>query len=424
MQNRTERLQVPSADSPVLGQAELVIDQGTDSGKRFLLEQNSTLGTNEQCKIKLSDPFVSGKHCSLHFKEDRLLLKDLQSTNGTFLGTKKIKEVTVHLFESIRVGQTTFSITPFQLEQATETCDTLSSSNKQMKELFRQIKSVADAKETVLIEGETGTGKELVARAIHNLSPRKNEPLIAINCGALAAEVIESELFGHTRGAFTGAERLREGAFVAAKKGTIFLDEIGELPLQLQPKLLRVLENREVKPVGADRTTNVTARVIAATNRNLKQEVENGNFREDLFFRINLIPLKIPPLRERKEDLPNLINFFLKDIGGAMSPEAKKILLDYHWPGNVRELKHLITRSHYLSKHRRIELDDLFLPPPTDALKEEIFQNMGDIPPLDEIEKYAIASVLKQTKGNKTQAAKRLKISKSTLLNRIRRYGI
>jgi len=404
--------------------AELVIDQGPDSGKRFAITKKILIGTDEVCDVQLSDPYVSKKHCEIKFAKNSLKLKDLESTNGTHLNHGKIDESSLKMFETITVGKSHLSVVPKSDPKNIEVCDLLSSSNGQMKELFRQIRSVAKANETVLIQGETGTGKELIARALHNLGPGKLKPFIAINCGALAAEVIESELFGHTRGAFTGADRVREGAFVAAKDGTVFLDEIGELPLSLQPKLLRVLENREIKAVGSDQSRKIKARVIAATNRNLKNEVENGNFREDLYFRLNLIPLNIVPLRERKEDLPSLIDQFIDDFGGAISPEAKKLLLHYHWPGNVRELKHLLTRSHYLSRHRRIEIDDLLLPDATDQLKKELMDGLSKIPPLDELERYAIETVLRQVDNNRTQAAKILKISKSTLINRIRRYGL
>ena len=425
MPDRTERLPSQYYEVPRPKEIELVIDQGPDSGKRFPIALKVTVGTNNECDVCLTDPFVSKKHCQISIEGKSIKIKDLESTNGTYLSNRKIHEENLQPFETVKIGQTFFSLS-FKLKDGTsETCGTLSSKSPQMKELFRHIQVVAKTDEIVLIQGETGTGKELVARALHQLKHDSNDPMtpfIAINCGALASEVIESELFGHTKGAFTGADRIREGAFVAANRGTIFLDEIGELPLNLQPKLLRVLEIKEVKPVGADQVTTFAARVIAATNRDLKREVETGRFREDLFYRLNLIPLYIPPLRERKEDLRLLIDSFLMELGGKIAPEAKKILLNYNWPGNVRELKHVLTRSYYLSKHRRIEIDDLLLPAASDAVKSDIFS--GVIPPLNEIERYAIAAVLKQTNYNKTQAAKLLNVSKSTLIARIRKYGL
>ena len=299
------------------------------------------------------------------------------------------------------------------------------------------IATVAPTEATVLITGESGTGKELVARAIHEGSARAQKPLVVVNCAALAENLLESELFGHERGSFTGADKRRDGRFVQADGGTLFLDEIGEMPLPLQAKLLRALQQGEVQRVGSDTPIHVSVRVIAATNRNLREEVDQRRFREDLYFRLNVITIEVPPLRARAEDIPLLAAHFLqryaernrKTIKG-FAPQALDAMLRYPWPGNVRELENAVERAVILCTGDLITGREL---PLSIATAEE--EPAATPPPdtgagslaglsLDELERRAILDTLHQTGDNKSEAARRLGITRATLHNKLRKYGL
>jgi two-component system, NtrC family, response regulator AtoC len=296
------------------------------------------------------------------------------------------------------------------------------------------VKKVAVTDATILIMGESGTGKELVARAIHAASPRSDRPFIPVNCGAIPAELLESEMFGHERGAFTGAIGQRAGMFQLANGGTIFLDEVGEMNPTLQVKLLRVLQDREVRPVGADRVMKVDVRVIAASNKELAAEVEAGNFREDLFYRLQVIPIVMPPLRERRSDIPLLVRHFLEKHNrkrpgrpAEIAEEAMVHLWEYDWPGNVRELENLLERLVILSEDGRIDVDHL--PPsirsfisekkiPRPTLGEEGLDLNSAV---EEFENRLIEEALRRTKGNKQAAARLLGLKRTTLVAKLRR---
>ena len=301
-----------------------------------------------------------------------------------------------------------------------------------MRELVEMVETVAPTEATVLISGESGTGKELVARAVQAASARCNKPFVTINCAALAENLLESELFGHEKGAFTGADRRREGRFVQAHGGTLFLDEIGEMPLSLQAKLLRVLQQGEVQRVGCDETIKVDVRVIAATNRVLADEVAAGRFREDLFYRLNVIGLEVPPLRARREDIPLLASTFLerhaasnrKTITG-FTPQAMDAMLRYGWPGNVRELENAVERAVILSggeyvAERALPLAVQNAPVP-DADGEELA--LGSMS-LEDVERKAIEATLRETEDNKSEAARRLGITRATLHSKLKKYGL
>ena len=308
-------------------------------------------------------------------------------------------------------------------------------------DLLRHVDQVARTQSTVLINGETGTGKELIARAIHNRSIRKDRPLVKVNCSAISSGLVESELFGHVKGAFTGAFERRIGRFELADGGTLFLDEVGELPLETQVKLLRVLQEREFEPVGSNRSLHVDVRIIAATNRNLQDSVKNGSFRSDLYYRLNVFPLKVPPLRERAGDITQLASFFLsrysrslgKKVNG-LSSAATERLLRYSWPGNVRELQNVIERALILSEGPIIDLEnELPLAPSEPARQSELpvaQSQPGDAEPcktLEEVERSYIASVLQQTGGvveGPKGAAKILGIHPNTLRHRIEKLGL
>ncbi len=303
-------------------------------------------------------------------------------------------------------------------------------SSPPMLELLDMIQCVAPTEATVLIAGETGTGKELVAEALHENSERKNQPFIKVNCAALAESLLESELFGHEQGAFTGADKQREGKFVQADGGTLFLDEIGETSQAMQAKLLRVLQARELQRVGGEDTIQVDVRVLAATNRELAVEVSEGRFREDLYYRLNVVMLSVPPLRERGEDITLLVHHFIKHFAEknrrqvtSVTPECMELLARYSWPGNVRELENAIERGVILM--RGDQLTEKSLPLTIQKFKEKSVGGllMQEKPhTLYEAEKMIILQTLEETEGNKSEAARRLGITRKTLLNKLQKY--
>jgi transcriptional regulator with PAS, ATPase and Fis domain len=303
-----------------------------------------------------------------------------------------------------------------------------------MQRIQELIQKVARTDATVLISGESGTGKELVARTIHQLSPRRNFPFVAVNCGAIPADLLESELFGHEKGAFTGAVASRAGMFQLADRGTIFLDEVAEMSPPLQVKLLRVLQEHEIRPVGADHSIKLDVRVIAATNKNLAEEVEKGRFREDLFYRLQVIPVHLPPLRERRSDIPLLIEHFLEKINRRrpegpvrLTEEAMVQLWEYDWPGNVRELENVLERVAILADGDVVDVDDL--PPnirsffsgkrmPTPTVGED---GLDFNRAVEAFENRLISEALRRTGGNKQAAARLLGLKRTTLVAKLRR---
>jgi two-component system response regulator AtoC len=305
-------------------------------------------------------------------------------------------------------------------------------SSAKIQDVLRMISRLKDTRTPVLISGESGTGKELVARAIHFRGSFANRPFVAVDCGSLVPTLIESELFGYEKGAFTGALRSKTGLFQSANGGTIFLDEIGELPLEMQAKLLRVLQEKEIRPVGSNQKVKVDVRVVAATNRDLEAEYRNGTFRKDLYFRLNVVTVHLPALRERRSDIPMLAHWFLDrhapDSAMQVTHAAMKCLLQYDWPGNVRELENCIERAVALGDGKIIDLSDL---PPTIASASP----SADVPvsaitgpisstDLEDIERATIERVFEQVKGDKALAGKMLGISRATLYRKLKRYNI
>ena len=302
-----------------------------------------------------------------------------------------------------------------------------------MKEIFSIVEKVSNSNTTIIINGETGTGKGLIARAIHESSDRSNNPFIQINCGAISEGLLESELFGHVKGAFTGAIENKPGKFELAERGSIFLDEIGDMSTDLQVKVLRVLEENEFEPVGGSKTIKANVRVIAATHRDLEEEVQKGNFREDLFYRLYVIPMVLPPLKEKKSDLPLLVSHFLdlfcrgrKGHNITISNEALEIFMNYSWPGNVRELKNLIERLVVLSESAEITPRDLpkklktIKRPEIDVSAEGVDFNTA----VTEYEKTLIINALEKTNWVKNKAADFLQIKRTTLVEKIKRHQI
>jgi len=296
-----------------------------------------------------------------------------------------------------------------------------------MQNIFDLINKIAPAESTVLILGESGTGKELIARAIHAKSKRAKKPFFAMDCGSLVESLFESELFGHTRGSFTGAHATKHGAFELANKGTFFFDEIGNISLNVQAKILRAIQEKEIRRVGDTSTIKVDVRVIAATNIDLKQAVDEGNFREDLYYRISVIPIKLPSLRERKKDIPVLVDHFIKKHNSrrrgrdiySISDEALKAITEYNWPGNIRELENVIERAIVIEESSIIGLKSL--PAYIQSLGGE---GCREIFSLADMEKFHIKKILKFTDRNISKAAKLLEIDRKTLYEKIRRYGL
>jgi len=358
-----------------LRKSRLVVEDGPEKGKRLdIASERMTIGRSVICDLTLSDNAVSGTHCEIIAKENGFLLRDLGSANGTWVAGVRVREAWLEPGMPLRIGLTVirFEHGPGTIEidlSRREKFYDLIGHGVRMREIFAVLEKVAASDLTVLVRGETGTGKELVARAIHRASKRAQRPLVVQDCSAIPANLIESILFGHERGSFTGAADRKQGCFEVADGGTLFLDEIGELDISLQPKLLRVLETREVQRVGGTRMIPVDVRVIAATNRDLRQMVNDGTFREDLYYRLSVVQVDLPPLRERVEDIPGLVGQFLEESakrGGqgdaadfTITADAMTKLQAYPWPGNVRELKNTIERAVSLADGPELGMHDL-----------------------------------------------------------------
>jgi len=332
------------------------------------------IGSMEDNDVVLGDDTVSRYHCRITQEDNGYVLLDQRSTNGSFINKVRIREAFLKPNSIVSVGQSQLRFNAREEEveivpSRADHCGGLIGGNARMREIYSIIEKIAPTATTVVIDGETGTGKEVVAQAIHSLSPRSRNDLVVFDCGAVPPNLIESELFGHEKGSFTGAVMTRQGLFEQADGGTLFLDELGELPLDLQPKLLRALEQREVRRVGSAKASKVDVRIIAATNRNLEDEVRAGRFRQDLFYRLSVVRLHLPSLRDRADDVPLLVQHFLDhgafnrkpnapSVRGA-SREALSALQIYPWPGNVRELVNVVERAVSFCDSDTIELSDL-----------------------------------------------------------------
>ncbi len=423
----------PGTKPLILKKSRFVVTQGRDAGRELVLQEPVvTIGTLPENTLVLTDPTVSRRHAIVEDTGKGYLLKDGGSTNGSFLDGVRIREGFLGPGSVIRLGQTEITFSPVEerIEVLSSTRDhfgDLIGATASMREVFGILERVSPTAMTVLIQGETGTGKELAAQGIHANSPRAQGPFVVFDCGAAAPTLIESELFGHEKGAFTDAGKARPGAFELAQHGTLFLDEIGELAPALQPKLLRALDQREVKRIGAGQGIKVDVRVVAATNRDLEQEVKAGRFREDLYYRLSAVTVVLPPLRKRMEDIGLIAKRLLTVIAIAagkealdLSPGAAAALAAYSWPGNVRELKNVLERASALSDDGRIEARDLVL---AQGKKTSPVEGLSG-KTLEEIEKAAIVATLRSLGGNKTETAKQLGIAYSTLYEKMKKYGI
>jgi len=435
-----------------LKRGRLIVIEGPDQGRELSVERaRVTIGRSLICDLVLADKAVSGTHCEIIANEKGVLLKDLGSTNGTTINDLRIREVWIRPGTVIRAGQTSLRYEAGEGEveidlSHDERYFDLIGKSVRMREIFAVLSKVAPSDLTVLVRGQTGTGKELVARALHSGSRRKEQPLVVQDCSAIPENLIESTLFGHERGAFTGATDRRKGSFEQADGGTIFLDEIGELSLALQPKLLRVLENREVKRVGGEKTIPVNVRVVAATNRDLRAMVNEGTFREDLYFRLSVVTVELPSLAERSEDVPLLAETFLEEFSKrrfpgedgrlTISKGAMARLKSYPWPGNVRELRNTLERAAFLADESELTVKDLMpssqKTPPAALPGGTAEQFVDDEMPfkeakqkvLDAFEPAYLKALLDKYGDNITKSAQAAGLTRYHLRELAKRYGV
>jgi transcriptional regulator with GAF, ATPase, and Fis domain len=428
-----------------LPKCKLVVIDGPDKGKEFIMDKGVVqVGSKQDNDFNLNDETVSRYHLEIHKQKDTYLVKDLDSTNGTFIDGIKIKEAFVASGSIIKVGKTEIKFIPEDekieiLPSKKTKFGDLIGSSLSMRKIFGVMEKIAPTDVTVVIEGDTGSGKELVARAIHQYSKRANKPFVVFDCSAVAENLIESELFGHEKGAFTGAHAQRQGAFELANGGTIFLDEIGELSLDLQPKLLRVLEQRCIKRVGGDKLIKIDVRIITATNRTLEVEVKKGRFREDLFFRISVVHVCLPSLKERKEDIPLLIDHFIELNNKSQNAKkiksidhtAREIFMNFSWPGNVRELKNAVDRAITFAQGDTILAQDLpdnirfkvSVSDQEDIVNATPFRKAKD-KWIENFEREYLINLLKRNGLNISQAAKEARIDRKSIQRLLRKYNI
>ncbi len=421
----------------------LFVASGPDKGKSIALAGRPIIvGTGGDVDLELTERSVSRRHAEAVISGEYVVVKDLGSTNGTYYRDARVGEVYVPLGGEISFGKVKVKVVPEEvaLENKPHESDRLGGligGDLRMREIFSLIEDIATSDVTVVIEGETGTGKELVAKAIHERSGRASKPLVVFDCTNQPKDLIESALFGHVKGAFTGATSERAGAFERANGGTIFLDELGEFSLDLQPKLLRVLESREVQKVGGDGYEAVDVRVIAATNRNLKNEVRSGNFREDLYYRLAVVKIQLPPLRDRPNDIARLVEHFIQVSGTEFSidPSCLGALKGYTWPGNVRQLKNVVDRAAALSRgktnvdiSRFIQEEDLDgdrapsgskLSIDRQASFKEAKANI-----ISDFESQYIEALLREHNNNISLAAREAGIDRKHFKELMRKYGI
>ncbi len=391
---------------------------------KFELEEYFTIGEDSSCNWRIDE--ASSRHAHIMYREPHFYLKDSRSEAGTFLNDQRIQEAPLQEGDWIQIAnqEIQFSLLP-QKEQKTFS---LKSRNQQWNEKLQQLTSVAQSEHSILILGPSGTGKEVLTQAIHKTSKRFRGPIVCVNCSALSESLIESELFGHTKGSFTGAINDRKGAFEAARGGTLFLDEIGDLPLHLQAKLLRALENNEIRPVGSDQNIETDIRVIAATHQNLIEKVHTKEFRADLYYRLNVITLQTPALIDRMEDFEELLYSFAKLMKVRFSFAAIQKLKNHSWPGNIRELRNSVARASALFPRLTIDedmteqvIDKVYLEKHSDEIKEACLQ---PLPMIKEMEKQLIIRKLAAHKGNQRRTAMDLGLPKSTLHDRLKAYNI
>jgi DNA-binding NtrC family response regulator len=414
---------------------------GPDRGLVCVSREDSpeiSVGTVKGNDLVLADPTVSRHHLVIRAEDGGFHLRDLGSTNGTVVAGCRVETAWIAPGTTLRLGETTVQFAPLEEEVEVRLSDAerfgrVLGRSPAMRRLFEMLSRIAPTDTTILIEGETGTGKELVAEAIHAASTRAGGPFQVVDCGAIPRTLIESELFGHERGAFTGASDARVGAFEATAGGTLFLDEIGELPLDMQPKLLRALEQRTIRRIGAETSVRLDVRVVAATHRDLRREVNRGAFRSDLFYRLNVVRVCVPPLRDRREDIPLLASAFWDDLAsdGEMPPELLEALCTQDWPGNVRELKNALERSILVGDPAmmRAFVEEVSAPPAGPTLAPEIYDSSLAFRAAKERgvarwEREYVLELIRRHEGNVSAAARAARMDRNHLSDLLTRHGV
>jgi DNA-binding NtrC family response regulator len=426
------------ATAPLPSGLRLIVSRGPDRGKNVPLPSTGgtvIVGTDATGDLVVTDPLVSRRHLEIVVHEHDLVARDLGSRNGSFFEGARFESLRLDLGATIRVGDSELQVRPPEAADAAPGATAFGAflGGRAMRELFAKLDRVASSDAAVLLQGETGTGKDLVAEAVHRHSRRSAGPFVICDLGGVSAGLIESELFGHVKGAFTGADRDRNGAFALASGGTIFLDEVGELSLDLQPRLLRVLERRQVKRVGSGEYHDVDVRIVAATNRDLGAEVRAGHFRRDLFHRLSVVDVHLPPLRQRTEDIPALVDHFVGRFAAeagrpspVVTPEAMAALVSHSWPGNIRELRNVIERA------MAISAEGDRLGPRLFGLGEDSEPKTDDSVPFKEAkdrlihvwEREYLRELLAKAGGNVTLAARKAGLARQYLHDLLEKHGI
>ena len=439
--NETMPFGAPAKRVPVNALHVEIVD-GPDAGKSVTASSDTlTIGAAKGNDLELSDDTVSRYHVELQRTEDGVAIIDHGSTNGTIAGAVRIAQATVPPGTVLRMGRSAVRVSdggPVEVElHAEDRLGDLRGQSDAMRRLMTQTARAARTETSVLVVGESGTGKELIARALHDLGPRGSHAFVTVDCGAMAANLVASELFGHERGAFTGADRQHIGAFERANGGTLFLDEIGELPAELQPNLLGALERRRFRRVGGTKDIEVDVRVLAATNRDLRAEVNHGRFRLDLYYRLAVVTLRIAPLRERPDDIAVLVEHFLQECGYSgpssdlFSADVLDELRDHHWPGNVRELRNLVEATVAMGE---TQLDEMRVGPPSSEEPNGPAIGLGHVLPmsykearaavLGEFERQYLSFWLERSGGNVAKAARDAHMDRSHLFHLLRRHEL
>ena len=409
--------------------AKLVVTSGPDKGLSLPFYGSSLLiGTDPRCELVLRDETVSAKHAEISATSAGYSIRDLRSKNGVTVNDVPVQRA--YLFDRARIRLGNCALTVHSLGTQTtiplvpaSRLGSLVANSVHMRAVAATVTRLADADATVLIEGETGSGKEVVAHALHATGSRRAGPFVVVDCAALGSQLVGSALFGHERGAFTGADETRRGLLAGAEGGTLFIDEVGELPLDMQPLLLRAVEKRVFRPIGGRQTTIGNVRIVAATHRNLAHECRVGRFREDLFYRLAVTRIRVPPLRHRVEDIPILADTFASELGAALAPDALRALSGYEWPGNVRELRNVVQRI-------VLQLDDVAAQPLAEG--EHPMRDGDRLRPLVEARRLATAAfereylqaALAQSGGIVSRAAKAAGVSRQALTQLVRKHSL
>ena len=416
-----------------------VIDGPSRGARATVGNEIARVGTADGNDLVLVDRTVSRFHCELFVRGNTIVIRDCGSTNGTLIDGVRVREAEIPPGTLVRIGESAFRVDlgdePAFIEVSSRTSfGELVGGSVEMRRVYAILEQIAHGDATVLVQGETGTGKDVVARSLHAASPRAAKPFVAVDCGAIPEHLVESELFGHVRGAFTGATADRKGVFEEADGGTLFLDEIGEMPIALQPKLLRAIESRSIRRVGSSTSRTIDVRIVAATNRSLAGSINQGTFREDLYYRLAVVELRLPPLRARRDDIPALAAHFFRLFAGQdleLPAEFVAALIGRGWPGNVRELKNYLERSVSLGMIRPRAPEPGGPPPhapPDDAIESLVALHL----PLKEarrawtesFELVYVRAMLRSVGGNVTRAAERAGVSRRFLQRMVARLGI